>query len=411
MGVDRIAVVGGGIVGASVASHLGQRTDDRVVVYERGDLASETTAKSTAMIGVSGPDPYHRMKEYGFRLYNEFYADPATDVRYRQAGRLRLATTEAGASELAAAAEEPDGHAGAGAGDVHPTKYANSLVDYLPGEALRDRFVLPPLDTDRVEGALYRPQYGYVHDDSRTLGSRALALEFVERARDAGVRFEPHTEVTDVHTEDGSVTGIEVHASDRVDDGPADRVEVETVVSAAGPWNGALAEVTGLDLPIDHVASPVFALALDEPLPYSLPMCRAHEWSVGIHPKRDDRILVTYTPGVEGDHRRIGPDSADDAPLEAWKGTALDRAERLVPRLADVELVDEWVGVGTVTPDGYPIVGWTAVDGLVLAATMAGIQYAPAVGSIVARQVADGEPTEYYDAVSISRFDEYDDGR
>jgi len=56
-------------------------------------------------------------------------------------------------------------------------------------------------------------------------------------------------------------------------------------------------------------------------------------------------------------------------------------------------------------PDGKPIVGRTPVDGLALAVTMAGIQYAPAVGSIVARQLADGEETAYDDAVSLSRFD------
>lgn len=228
MDEPRYAVVGGGIVGASVAYHLGERTDDPVVVYERRELASETTFRSTAMIGVSGPAPYDRMQEYGFRLYNEFFADPAAEPQYRQAGRLRVATTPGGAEDLEGfAASDTEGaeeheppYGGAG-------KYANSLVDYVPGDELRGRYLVPPLDTERIEGALFRPQYGYVTDDSRTLGARELAMEFVDRAHERGVRFETGTEVTDVDTDGESVTGIETDGRERT--------RVGTLVCAAGP--------------------------------------------------------------------------------------------------------------------------------------------------------------------------------
>lgn len=400
MASPQIAVVGGGIVGASVAAHLGERTNEQVVVYERDELASATTFKATAMIGVAGPDPYHRMKEYGFRLYNEFFADPAADPQYRHAGRLRLATTTDGAHQLEGyASGAMDGERDPSAGPRTPSSFANSLVDYVPGEAVDSRFILPPVETERVDGALYRPQYGYIQDDSRTLGSRALAFEFVDRARNDGVEFETGTEVTDIVTDDCTVTGIELDGTTHVD--------VDTVVCAAGPWNGELASLAGLDLPIEHFYSPVFSLALDEPLPYSLPMLKLQEAGVGIHPKRDDRVLVTHTPDVED----VEPTRSVDEPseLDEWREHALRSAERLLPRLEDATLTDEWVGLGTDSPDGHPIVGWTDIEGLALAVTMSGIQYAPAVGSIVARQLVDDDPTEFYDAVTISRFDGYSD--
>ena len=400
----RIAIVGGGIVGASVAYHLSERTADPVVVYERGELASATTFKATAMIGVSGPDPYYRMKEYGFRLYNEFFADPAATPRYRQSGRLRVATSDSGARRLAEiGSSQPEQTDRERSETFDAPKYAHSLVEYVRGEKLRDRFLLPALDTEVIEGALYRPQYGYVQDESRTLGARELAFEFVDRARNNGVRFETNTEVTDIVTDGERVTGIETDGSDVT--------EVETVVCAAGPWNHSVAAHVDLDLPIGHVVSPVFALELDEPLPYSLPMIKSHESSVGLHPKRDDRVLVTYTPNDDERIPGADPTSVDDAAPERVRETALRWAERLLPVLEDAELVDEWVGVGTSTPDGKPIVGWSDVDGFALAVTRAGIQYAPAVGSIVARQLVTGDPTAYYDAVSISRFDGYSDRR
>lgn len=402
MASSRIAVVGGGIVGVSVAYHLSELTTDPVDVYERGELASETTFKATAMIGVAGSDPYHRMKEYGFRLYNEFFADPAAEPRYRQSGRLRIATTEAGAKTLA----EHVSHAheqtsDEDVGTSHATKYANSLVDYIPGGKLHDRFLLPPLATEHVEGALYRPQYGYIQDESRTLGPRELAFEFVERARENGVRFKTNTEVTDIATDGDSVTGIEIDDTTIVD--------VDSVVCAAGPWNDTLTSYAGLDLPIEHFRSPVYSLALDEPLPYSLPTVKAHEASVGIHPKRADRILVTYTP--EEERRTAHLSTISNTVPNEYRERALQSAERLLPALENATLTDEWVGIGTATPDSHPIVGWTDIDGLALAVTMSGIQYAPAVGSIVARQLVDQDPTPFYDAVSISRFDGYDDHR
>lgn len=398
MAGPEIAIVGGGIVGSSVAFHLSERTDAPITVYERGDLAAETTRKSTAMIGVSGSDPAYRMQEYGFRLYNEFFADLAADPppQYRQAGRLRVATTVEGARRLERLATDASERAASGESSASTeTKYDHSLVDYVPGDDLHARSLLPDLDVDRIEGALYRPQYGYIRSESRTLGPRDLALEFVARARDDGVRFETNTAVTEIVTDGDAVTGLGTN------DGP---VDVETVVCAAGPWTPELVATAGLELPIEHIPSPVFALELEQRLPYTMPMIKSHESSVGIHLKDDETVLVTYTPDAGGEER-VDLEAIGDAPLDEYRRPALREAARLVPRLERATLADEWLGVGVKTPDCQPIAGWTAIEGLSLAVTMAGIQFAPAVGDILARQLVDGDPTEYYDAVSISRFD------
>ncbi|MEF8800132.1 MAG: FAD-dependent oxidoreductase [Halolamina sp.] len=140
-----------------------------------------------------------------------------------------------------------------------------------------------------------------------------MALEFVERATANGVRFETNTEVTDIDTADETVTRLETDGSGRVDP--------DYVVCAPGPWNHSVAALAGLDLPLEQMYSPVFALQLDEPLSYTLPMLKSHD-------------------------------------------SALRWAERLLPVLAEAELRDEWVGLGTDTPDGEPIVGRTSIDGL-----------------------------------------------
>ncbi|SDY58085.1 NAD(P)/FAD-dependent oxidoreductase [Halopenitus persicus] len=429
------AVVGGGIVGASVAYHLSERTDEPVTVYERGDPGGETTRKSTAMIGVSGPEPLHELRTYGIRLYNDLLADPTAAPRYQSAGRLRVTTDPDVAAGFAQLADAAAGRADRDAPESTPIEgidaatLEHGTAAFVPGEEIRGRLLVPPVNAEELEGALYRPEYGHISGDRDRLGAGELARELLERAKRNGVTVESRTEVTEIRTAAGRVVGIETRPTGRADpdanpdpgvnadsdpganssaEPNATVVEARNVICAAGPWNPELAATAGVEVPVEHVRSPVFALDLDRPLPYTLPMIKSHESSVGIHPKRRDRILVTYTPRRDGDgepaEKRRDPSAVPNTPRESERRTALRWAERLVPRLADATLADEWVGVGTKTPDGAPIVGRTAVEGLSLAVTGAGIQLAPAVGDVLARRLVDGETTPHNDALAPSRF-------
>ncbi|WP_096390178.1 NAD(P)/FAD-dependent oxidoreductase [Halopenitus persicus] len=429
------AVVGGGIVGASVAYHLSERTDEPITVYDRGEPGGETTRKSTAMIGVSGPKTLHELRTYGIRLYNDLLEDPTAAPRYRGAGRLRVTTdpdVAAGFSRLVEeAAERTDGDApeSTPVGGIDAATLAHGTAAFVPGEEIRGRLLVPPVNAEELEGALYRPEYGYISGDGDTLGAGELARELLERAQRNGVTVESETEVTEIRTAGGRVVGIETRPTGRTeatataDAGSSARseaepnataVETRNVICAAGPWNPRLAATAGVEVPVEHVRSPVFELDLDRPLPYTLPMIKSHESSVGIHPKRRDRILVTYTPRRDGDRKadesgRDGdtlrdPSAVSNVPRESERRTALRWAERLVPQLADATLANEWVGIGTKTPDGAPIVGPTPVGGLSLAVTGAGIQLAPAVGDLLARRLVDGETTPRHEALASSRF-------
>jgi glycine/D-amino acid oxidase-like deaminating enzyme len=87
------------------------------------------------------------------------------------------------------------------------------------------------------------------------------------------------------------------------------------------------------------------------------------------------------------------------------KGQMLDIAKAFFPILEETEETGEWVGIRSSIEDGVPIVGWTEKKGFLIAAfDSSGIQLAPAVGNIIAKQLLNGDPTEFYDRVSISRF-------
>ena len=390
----RYAIVGGGIVGSSIAYHLSQRTDDPVVLFERQSPASETTFKSVAQFGFYGDETQYRMKRYGMGLYNEFFRDPRANPAYRTMGALLVATEAENAERFRNAVErggdESLGKPGMG--------FDRDLVEYVPGDELAETLLLPPVDTDVVAGALFRPKVGYMNRPQE------LAFEFLERARENGVEVRSGTEVESIETAGGRVVGLRTATGERV--------EADEVICAAGPWNVDVAESVGVDLPVRHTLAPILKLEAPEQPDYTLPVVSHYESPFAFHRRRRDEFLVGYNPGGYDEGTRYDPDTVGETVPSEIRDEGIELMETLVPGLLDAEVVDQWVGVRSVTPDGNPVVGWTELEGFSIAAFhTSGIQLAPAVGDVIARQLVDGEPTEYYDALSITRFEGFSDHR
>lgn len=126
------------------------------------------------MCGLYGDDTQYRMKRYGFRLYDEFFANPTADLQYTLMGRLRVATTSDGATELQ---ETVEGGKGDIAGAKIVTGIDRDLVEYIPGNELTASLVVPDIATDETSGALYRPKVEYMESDSQTFSPRELAFD------------------------------------------------------------------------------------------------------------------------------------------------------------------------------------------------------------------------------------------
>ncbi|MFB6173660.1 MAG: NAD(P)/FAD-dependent oxidoreductase [Halobacteriales archaeon] len=363
-----VAVIGGGIAGASAAWHLAGAGAD-VTVLERGTLAGETTARSAAFFGFYGSDVERRLKRYGMARYNEFLAAPRARPEYERVGRLRVATTAEGAL--------PDGPG-----------------EFLDPSALHERVLLPELDTDPLADARWNPDVGYHRP-------RPLAREFADRARDRGATVETGAPVESIRTEDGCVTGV-------VADG--ERIEARAVVCAAGPWNPRVAGLAGLALPLAHSRAP--ALRLERPGgTHTLPIVSHAESGVYVRGDGTGGALVGHHP-TEPPAGTFDPDEVPDTVPGDIRERMWDVLGEFLPALADARVTDEWVGVRSHTPDGYPIVGWTGIEGLSVAAfNSSGIQLSPAVGDVIARQLVDGDPTEHHDALSVSRFEGHEEAR
>ncbi|MDQ2055918.1 FAD-dependent oxidoreductase [Halobellus sp. H-GB7] len=384
-------IIGGGIVGASIAYHIGRRTNDPVHVYEKGTLANETTKKSLAFFGFYGDETQYRMKQYGMELYNDFLSSPRADPGYVTTGRLNVATSEEGAEALRQDVENRNKRLA----DADGKRVDTSPVDFAEPHELKRSLVLPFLDTNTVTGGIFRPQVGY-------LRPREMAIEFIERARDEGVVFHENTTVTDLTVDDGVLSGLSVDGEERTAD---------EVISAAGPWNPRVAAMANVDLPVKHTLAPVLELEPAEPIQYTIPWITHRESGFSIRRNADGRVLMTHhPPGKHADATEYDPDAVEDSVPTDLRQRGLDVLESLLPVTDTFDVVDERVGIRSSTPDGNPVVGWTRVDGFSVAAfSTSGIQLAPATGKVIATQLLDNDPTSFYEGLSVSRFDSYVD--
>ncbi|MFC5277650.1 NAD(P)/FAD-dependent oxidoreductase [Halorubrum rubrum] len=352
--MDPIVIVGGGIVGASLAYCL--RDHPRpVVLYERDALGSGTTGDSVAIFvrHQSDPDPLsHELRERAWDHYEPLIEDGTLD--FERIGTLDVARTDRELAEIreAAAALSEFG----------------VEVSILEPAALADH----GLDPDAVAGAMWTPNDGYLDPAEIVQYSVREAT-----AADDGVTVETGTAVTDVRVEDGRVAGVETAAGTR----PA-----AAVVNAAGPWAPAVNEMAGVSLPLRHNRGPVVVLGKDDP--FSLPFVQFGDGRY-VRGEGRNRAFGGRFGASYGDAGRLDPTDARSVDHDFYLEIG-ERIEAAIPRLEGAEVVADWVGVRTLTPDGIPVVGESAVDGFHLAAGMSGlgVTLAPAVGDVLARRLA-----------------------
>ena len=350
--MDPIVVIGGGIVGASVAAHLSE-ADVPVALYERNSLGGGATAASVAMFIWHQSTPNRMAHDLRARSWDAYRRRIEGGAEFSRIGGLYPAESADTLDDRRQIAAELDA--------------LGVRTRLLEGDEL-ERFGLAP---GAAAGALSVPDEGY-------LDPAEILQQFVGEARAAGARVETGREVTDVLVEGGRAAGVEVGG---------DRIEASAVVNAAGPWAPAVDAMAGVSLPIRHNRGPILVLdyETDAPLPFV-------EFEDGHYVRGEGRRQVfagRYGAAYDA-AERLDPDAAR-AVGEDFALAVVDRFEQFLPDLADASIVADWVGVRTITPDDRPLVGATDLEGYHVATGMSGlgVTLAPAVGEVLASVVAD----------------------
>jgi glycine/D-amino acid oxidase-like deaminating enzyme len=389
----RYAIIGGGIAGASITYHLSRCTDDPITLYEKGSLASETTYKSMALLGGrQGDNTSVHMKSYALQLYNEFFADTQANPEFHLLGSMAVATSQEGSEIFKRSAQGTEEIQDRLVKGSH-----NDPVEYLAGEEIHEAIINPQLRTEEITGVLYQPKRGYTIPNE-------LTFEFIERARDNGAEIEINTPITDISVEDGQVSTIKTDS---------ETLNVDQVICAAGPWNPHVARMVGLDIPVKHTLAPIMKLQPSVNLPNIVPHTKHYKTRIYFRGCHDGSVFVGHNPThltSFDEAKQYNPSEVNQTFPDPIRSQAMEIIKRLYPFLLEADIVSQWVGLRSMTPDGMPIVGWTPVDGFSIAAfNSSGINLSPAVGKIISRQLIDNDPTEHYNSLSITRFEGFND--
>jgi heterotetrameric sarcosine oxidase gamma subunit len=373
----RVAIVGGGIIGSSIAYHLTRAGERDVVLLERGRLTNGTTWHAAGLVSqIRGTHALTQLTKDNAATYERLTAETGVETGMRRNGAMTIARTPGRLQEAM--------YGVAMAEDVGVT------VEVLGREEIKRLW--PSANVDDLYGAVNFPTDGTVNP-----GDASLA--FAKGAVDQGVRYVPDTAVTGFTMSDGRVTGLETSRG---------TIEAETVVLAAGLWTSELARLAGASVAL-YPAEHVWVMTEEgEGAREEAPFLRDLDGYLYIRHYRGRYVIGAFEPKgkpkpvheitTEG-FAEFGPDWEHFAPV-------LAAARERIPELETIGFSHYLRAPESFTPDSNFQLGYVPeVPGLFVAAgfNSQGIIFGPGAGRAAAEWIVEGHPTMDLTEVDVAR--------
>jgi 4-methylaminobutanoate oxidase (formaldehyde-forming) len=379
----RVVIIGGGVIGTSIAYHLGHLGWSDVVLLERDRLTSGTTWHAAGLMTCFGSmsETSMSMRQYTRELYKRLEAETGLSTGFKAVGFIEAAADPGRLEEYRRVAAF-NRHVGLDVQEISPAEIA-------------ERF--PLADTSDLLAGFYVAADGRVNPVDAT-------MSLAKGARMQGVSIIEGVSVDQVLIRDGRVAGVRTDKGD---------IECEYVVNCAGMWARQLGERNGVVIPLQ--AAEHYYL-ITEPIDGVDPA-----WPVFEDPSRHGYyreeggglMVGLFEPvcapwnvdGIPGDFSfgEITPD---------WDrmGPYVERAMQRVPITLETGIRTFFCGPESFTPDLAPIVGEApGIDNYFVAAGMnsVGILTGGGMGRIVAQWIVDGRPDVDVTGFNIDRMQEY----
>lgn len=370
-----IAIIGGGVIGSSIAYHLA-RQGRHPLVIERGEVATEPVASWASAGGVRRQGRHQAEAALASEAITRWPSLPQeldADLGYRQGGQLLLAESDSEADQIAAFVRLQ-----------HDLGFAGvRLVDR------QEALALVPSLNDRVIAGSYSPTDGQA-DPPRT--TRALAAA----AQRHGATYWTHTACLSLTTDGTRVTGLRTERGD---------VTAETVILATGAWSDTLAGDIGLRLPIRTRA---LQMVLSTPATPGLlrPVIGALSRPLSLKQLDDGAFLLGG--GWLGDPT---PDRLSYTLRQSNVEGNWQTARDLLPAVGDQQIARAWCGLEAESFDEIPFIGWAPEHArlyLALGFSGHGFAISPAVGRAVTDDLA-GQPVPSLSDLRPDRITQFDD--
>jgi sarcosine oxidase subunit beta len=361
-----IVVVGGGVVGVSIAHRLAEAGLTDVVLLEAGALGSGSSGKPIGGLRGQFSDALNiALATRGLQAYEAL----GDRLGFDRVGYLFLLRTPEQAAVLERSVE-----------------LQNRLG--VPSRMLaigEVRSLCPLIDRDRYVAATFSPSDGHARP------TEAIAA-WAGAARRRGVRIAEHCEVTGIDVRGGEIAAVRTAHGD---------IATSVVICAAGAWSGRIGAMAGVELDVRPVRRQI---AFTEPrsgahprVPFTIDL----ETSFYFHNAGDGMLLGYSDPDEPTGFGR----EYDDA----WLPDLRRLAGRCAPALAELPVHDGWAGLYEMTPDSSALIGESATVSRFLYATGFsghGFSQAPAAGEVVRDLVLGREPFVDVSPLRAERFAE-----
>src|SRR3990172_3263138 len=350
-----IVIVGGGVIGLSIARALGTRASRDILLLERSSLGAEASFAAAGMLApqaeADNSDPFFTLACRSRDMYKDFCSalleETGIDVELDTTGTLYLALNEKDVKE-------------------NEERYrwqtrAGLPVDKLTAAAARQ---LEPCISEDVHMALRFPQDGQVEN-------RRLVSALTASAQKHGVRIETSVTVQSIRCTGDRVAGVETSRG---------FVDTRNIIVAAGAWTSFLSPDKALpQIRIEPIRGQMICFDCKPPIAQHVIYTRRGY----LVPRRDGRLLAGSTSEASGFDKRV---------TAAGMHSILSAALEISSRTAQLSFTDSWAGLPPRAPDGLPVLGPCAeIRGLFYATGhyRNGILLAPITGELIAQAITE----------------------
>ena len=359
-----VVVVGGGVMGASIAYHLAAAGQKGVVLLEKESFFGlGATGRCAGGVRYQfGTEVNIRLSMESLPMLERFPAEIGYPIDYRQIGYLFVLTNEQDVADFREIVALQN-RLGVG-------------TEWWDGDAVRRR--LPMMRWGDALAASFNPKDGLVDPNGVVMG-------YTQRARQLGALTLTDIEVTGIQVRSGQVVAVETNRG---------VIQTGRVINAAGPWAGLIGKMAGVDIPIQPIRRQwLTTTPLD--LPPDFPFVIDFAQSLYFHPEGEG--LLT---GMSNPNEKPGFDQSVDP---EWELVHMEAAIERMPMLEQAGVVSRVAGLYEVTPDAHPIFGATPVEGFYLCAGFSGhgFMHGPIAGKLMAEYLLEGE----FKTVDVSMLD------